>query len=122
MAKIISYDKENDILVIHKGFSNGERFKGNIEIGDLILDLSTKMRIRGMELMNAGENLKGFLKLARFKKDVLNHVKDANFNVNIRGNSMSLALILITIKSKKEQEIPAKILVPTSEPVLCLSS
>ena len=55
MARIISYDKENDILVAHKGFSEGERFKGNIDIGDLVLDMSTKMRVRGIEISNASK-------------------------------------------------------------------
>ena len=45
----VYYDKENDILSIHKGFSSDEKFKGNIDVGKLILDVSTQGKIRGIE-------------------------------------------------------------------------
>ncbi len=41
MEKIITYDEENDILAIHKGFNKDEKFDGCIDVGDIILDLST---------------------------------------------------------------------------------
>lgn len=37
------YDKKHDILAIHKGFLR-EKFKGNLDVGDLILDISTRNR------------------------------------------------------------------------------
>ena len=77
--------------MVHKGFSAGERFKGNIEIGDLILDLSTKMRIRGIEILNAWEYLKEFLKAAKAGKNILERIKDIKFNATIKGNSTTLA-------------------------------
>jgi uncharacterized protein YuzE len=118
MVKRVSYDKEFDILAVHKGFSNGERFKGNIEIGDLILDLSTKMRIRGIEILNAREYLKEFLKAVHTKKNVLENIKDIKFTAAVKGESITLAITIITEVEKRREEIPAKIAVPISEPIM----
>lgn len=56
----MNYDAENDILFMHKGFSKYEKFKGNIDAGDIVLDMSTKGRIVGIEILNASEFLKAF--------------------------------------------------------------
>ncbi len=115
MVKIATYDKENDILAVHNGFSEDEKFKGNIEVGDLVLDLSTKMRIRGIEIMNASEYLKDFLKLANVKKNVLEHLKDVKLTAAIKGESITIGMILIAEMPKRE--VPARIAVPISAPV-----
>jgi len=109
MNKTISYDKGNDILAIHKGFSSDEKFKGNIDAGDLILDVSTKGRIRGIEIMNAIEFFKEF----NIGKRILTHINDAQFTSTIKPNSVMLGII---IKSENA-EIPAKIAVPLEMPV-----
>ena len=51
------YDAQNDIFSIHKGFLQGEHFERNDEHRDLILDISTRERIVGIELMNASRIL-----------------------------------------------------------------
>ena len=103
MNKLFYYDKEQDILSIHKGFSKEEAFHGNIDIGDLILDMSTKSRIRGIELLNASQFLHEFLKNMDLKQ-----VTDADFSVIQKPNSL-----VITIMFKSEKELlPAKIAVP----------
>jgi uncharacterized protein YuzE len=102
--KRISYDKENDLLFIHKGFYENEKFKTNIDIGDLILDLSTKKRIVGIEIINASEFLKEF----GIGKSTMENMEDAKFEAQIKPNSIIIGLKL---KTKKE-EIPAKIAVP----------
>jgi uncharacterized protein YuzE len=114
----VSYDKQNDILAVHKGFSAGEKFKGNIEVGDLVLDLSTRMRIRGIEIMNASEYLKEFLELAHTKENVLQNLKDVKFNAEVKGESITLALVLVASFAGKQEEIPAKIAVPMTEPIM----
>lgn len=118
MAKIISYDKENDILVAHKGFSEGERFKCNIDVGDLVLDMSTKMRIRGIEISNASSYLKEFLRLAHTRKNVLENVRDIRFSAVIKGESIAVELIIIAEMEDIRKEIPAKIAVPISSPIM----
>ena len=109
MTKTTSYDKEYDILTIHKGFNDDERFKGNIDIGDLVLDVSTKGKIRGIEIMNATKFFKDF----KIKKSNLENMSDADFNASLKPNSIILG---INIKSK-QKEMPAKIAVPLQNPI-----
>ena len=105
MNKKITYDKKNDILVIHKGFSNDERFKGNIDAGDLILDVSSKERIRGIEIMNAAQ----FLGNLKITKKMLENISDAEFNANVKSSGIIIGLVL---KSKNVPEVATKIAVP----------
>lgn len=109
MVKVLSYDKENDILFIHKGFTADEKFKGNIDIGELILDVSTKGRIRGIEIMNASRFLKEF----KIEKSMLEELVDAKFNVTIKPNSIVIGILFV---SKNKEELPAKIAVPLTSP------
>ncbi|MBT4174052.1 DUF2283 domain-containing protein [archaeon] len=101
---MISYDKENDIFAIHKGFASDEKFKGNIDVGDLILDVSTKERIVGIEILNASVFLKEF----GVSKEILEGFIDVKFNVVTKGNTISIGIILKT----KDVEKPIKIAVP----------
>jgi len=111
MNKHIFYDKENDILSIHKGFASDERFKGNIDVGDLVLDVSTQGRIKGLEIMNAQNFFKDF----DINKKILNNITCAGFNADIKPNSI---IITIRVKGKNlKQEIPAKIAVPLELPI-----
>ncbi len=107
--KIVSYDKNNDILVIHKGFASDETFKGNIDIGDLIIDVSTRGRIRGLEIMNASSFIQEFT----VKKEILPQLEDADFNADLKPNSIILTIIL----KSKECEVPAKVAVPLEAPL-----
>ena len=110
MSKLIFYDKENDILSIHKGFSRDEKFKGNIDVGELVLDVSTKGRIRGVEIMNATKFFKEF----EIEKKILENIINAEFNASIKPNSIIVGLVL---KAKNiKHEIPAKIAVPLETP------
>jgi len=104
MAKVVSYDRENDILAVHKGFSVEEKFKGNIDIGDVVLDISTQGRVVGIELINASTFLADF----GIKKKMLESMKDASFTASVKPKSI---LISLAIKALG-QEIPAKIAVP----------
>jgi uncharacterized protein YuzE len=110
MNKLVFYDKENDILSIHKGFSNDEKFKGNVDVGELILDISSKGKIRGIEVMNATEFFKEF----DIGKKILENITDADFNASIKPNSITIGIIF---KAKNiKHEIPAKIAVPLEVP------
>jgi len=108
MTKIVSYDKENDILSIHKGFDKDEKFKGNIDVGELVLDVSTRGRIRGIEIMNATEFFKDF----DIGKSILENLKDANFTASLNPNRIMLGILVKT----ENKEIPAKIAVPLEVP------
>lgn len=110
MTKLVFYDEQNDILSIHNGFTKDEKFKGNIDVGELVLDVSSRGRIRGIEIMNATKFLKEF----DLRKEILKDIVDANFNASIRPNSI---ILTISIKAKNiENEIPAKIAVPMETP------
>lgn len=115
MAKIdkkIGYDEENDILSIHKGFSSDERFKGNIDVGELVLDVSTKGRIRGIEIINATRFFKEF----SIEKKTLKSLIDAQFNATVGPNSIMVGIVF---KAKNvKHEITAKVAVPLEAPVM----
>ena len=108
MTKIVSYDKENDILSIHKGFDKDEKFKGNIDVGELILDVSTRGRVKGIEILNATEFFKDF----EIGRTILSHMKDANFTASLNPNRIMLGILIKT----ERKEIPAKIAVPLEIP------
>lgn len=103
------FDKENDILTIHNGFSSDEKFKGNIDAGEIVFDVSTKGRIRGIEIMKASSFLK------EFDISSLENLSDAEFNASSNPNGIVLGL---TMKLKNiKKEIPAKIVVPLERPI-----
>ena len=104
MSKQASYDKENDVLFMHQGFASDEKFKGNIDVGNLVLDVSTKGRIRGVEIMNAS----AFLEELRIGKKALEDMESADFTAQISHNSITITLFL----KSGAQEIPARIAVP----------
>ena len=104
MITTVSYDKEFDILFIHKGFSSDEQFTCNLDLGDLILDISTKQRVRGLEIMNASRFLKEFSIDERY----LCYIQDVDFKAILKPQSIVISLLL---KSNK-MEIPVKIAVP----------
>ncbi len=106
MAKLIFYDKENDILSLHKTLLSDEKFKGNVDAGQFILDVSTKGRVIGIEVMNAIDFFREF----NVGKDILENLSAANFHVNMRPDGI---IVGIVFKAKNlKQDIPAKIAVP----------
>ena len=114
MGKLLSYDKENDILVIHRGFTSDEKFKGNIDVGDIVLDVSTNGKIRGIEVFNASQFLKPFVEKGK-EEGILGSIIDADFNTKIKPNGIIISLV---IKSKNKSDIPATIAVPLEKPIL----
>ena len=96
--KLISYDLDCDILFIHNGYDADEKFKGNFDIGDIVLDVSNKGKVRGIEVMNASEYL-------QLNTDVLNHLTDFEFQVDQYKNRIGITLVLIADQIKKEKDI-----------------
>ena len=109
MRKIVSYDERNDIFFIHNGFLKGEKFYGNEMIGDLVLDVSTKRRIVGIEILNATRYLKPF----GITEEILTALTDAHLEATLTHDSATLSLILQT----KNKEIPVKIAVALETPI-----
>lgn len=104
MEKIVSYDQVNDILFVHNGYKKEEKFKGNIDIGDFILDISSKGNVRGIEILNASENLKQF----KITKNILLNLKDANLIVEVSKSGVIIVLKFISF----EKELPFTLAVP----------
>ncbi len=100
------YDSTNDILSIHKGFKNGEKFKTNIDIGSVILDMSNKGRIIGIELMNATDF---------FQKKSLD-ITNADFNADVTPKNIIIQLSLKVNGSSTM--LPATIAVPLEKPLM----
>lgn len=103
--KTIDYNKKYDILTIHNGFEKDERFESNIDIGDLVLDVSTTGKIRGIEILNASD----FLQEWGVTKSLLKELADAKFTAIRKHNAI---IISLTILASDAREIPAKIAVP----------
>lgn len=101
--KKVSYDKENDILFLHKGFSEGDGFKGNIDVGDLVLDISKKGAVRGIEIFNASTFFKEF----KIGPSMMDSADDVKFDASIKPGSIVLGFVFKTKKGK----IPAKVAV-----------
>ncbi len=110
MKKKFSYDKENDILFIHKGFEEGDKFKGNIDIGDIILDLSAKGKIRGVEVLNASRFFSDLVEKKTFLE-----LTGADFKA-VLGSSGIILKMFFKFKGMKEK-VPARIAVPLEAPV-----
>ena len=96
--KIISYDSSSDILFIHNGYGLDEKFKGNFDVGDIVLDVSNKGKVKGIEFMNASEYLK-------LNSDLLSHLTDFEFHVDQYKNRIGITLVLIADQIKKEKDI-----------------
>ncbi len=111
MKKIIRYDTQNDILFVHNGFGKSEKFETNIVAGDLVLDLSTKGRVRGIEFLNATKFLEGF----GIDEKMLENLADVEFKASVNRDSVILDLILDTKSTKHDAAV--KIVVPLSEPI-----
>jgi len=93
--KTIDYDLENDIF----SFSNGEKSKASLDIGDFVLDVSHNNLISGMEIMDASENL-------GIDKKVLNSIKSMRMSVNYKTNNVYVLLMILFKKNDKEVNIP----------------
>lgn len=108
MTKTIDYDEIEDILFIHEGFKPDEKFKGNIDLGNIIFDLSTNGRIVGVEIINASEFFKEF-KLS--VKDLKN-IEQASIKSLVKKDSLIVFLALKTNKAETRIPIAAPLAVP----------
>ncbi len=100
----ISIDKKHGLLSMHKGFSSKEKFASNIVVGDVVLDISSAGRVRGVEILDLKRFLEDFTLNAQ---EILDNLTSASFDVAERSES-----VLITITFTTEQEsFPARLAV-----------
>jgi len=103
MKKTFSYDKKNDILFVHMGFSSDEKFLTNIESGNFIFDVSTKNAINGLEIFNASDYFEN-----------LNEAIDVEFTVNVKKTNIVVNLIL----KERNKVLNEKIIVSLEDKIL----
>ncbi len=102
MTKFFVYDKKEDIFFFHKGLQTNEKFKGNIDIGDIILDMSTKGRIVGIEILNASK----FFKEVGIGISFLEKVNSKNIELKSKLTSQMMTVFIIFNVNKTRQSIP----------------
>lgn len=103
MNKKIKYDKENDILYVHKG----KKVADSLPIGDFIVEFSHENKVVGMEVLNASKNLSVMVEHDISRED-LSSIVDADVKMRHSGN---LALVFLKILyerrgEEKEERIP----------------
>ena len=89
---MIRYDSKEDILLVHEGYKPDETFKGNIDLGEIVLDLSTKGRVVGIEIMNA----KKFFNELGFSGENLKKITKATIKATITKGSL---IVFLTVKA-----------------------
>jgi uncharacterized protein YuzE len=93
--KTIDYDSENDIFF----FSNGDKLKASIDIGDFILDISHDDLVCGIEIIYASENL-------GVSKEALKDVQNMKMSVTYKINHVYVLLMITFKKDGKEVNVP----------------
>lgn len=86
------YNKTEDILVVgkHKKY---RKVKASIDIGEVILDVSTRGSIIGIEILNASKNI-------GIPKESLLGIKDVSFNVRYGLDCTMARLVLYLDKER----------------------
>lgn len=108
MSEVISYDEVEDILFIHKGFKSDEKFKGNIDLGNIIFDLSTKGRVVGIEIMNASK----FFREVGLNPKQLKKIRKASIRSIVTHNSLIVFLGIKTERIETKIPIPVALSMP----------
>ena len=110
---ILDYDKENDILFIHR---KDIKTKGSVEVmgGDIVIDFSKDKEVVGIEIMNASELLKNF----DITKSMLSQSIAGDIKVSQQRNVLFLTLVLKMPKNiEKEAILTVPSLVSKPSPV-----
>jgi uncharacterized protein YuzE len=103
MVKTIDYDGEHDMLYVHNGYESGEKFSTNQILGDLVLDISTKGRVVGLEIMNASSYLRDF----NVDRPMLQNLTDVAMQAQSKDGCITIGLVF----RSRMAEVPAKIAV-----------
>jgi uncharacterized protein YuzE len=96
----LDYDRKNDILYLYKQ----GKFKGNVEVGDFVLDFDKEKRVMGLEILNASENLRNL----GITKQILTQATEAKLKSHQKNSSILISFVL----SIAGKETPALIAMP----------
>jgi len=98
------YDPENDSLFIYKK----TKIKGSVEVGDIIVDISTDGKIKGIEMLNASEILKNLG--LKNPKEILNTIKSVSIRAVYKQDSIMVYYsILSKVKVSSSIAVPVKV-------------
>ena len=97
---MLDYDKENDILFIHR---KDIKTKGSVEVmgGDIVIDFSKDKEVVGIEIMNASELLKAF----DITEDMLSKAFAGDIRVAQQRNVLFLTIVLKMPKNVEKEAI-----------------
>lgn len=101
---IVLYDKESDILSVGKN----EKVKFSIDIGEIILDVSSRGSIIGADFLNFSKNFK-------MSKKEISEIHKAIFNVKYNPNYI---LVMIMLYRKQKEPLPIPISLNTDRATL----
>lgn len=88
----ISYDAEENILVV----SRGRKVRASIEVGDFIVDVDVDGFISGIEILNASETLK-------LSEEQLKGLRDVDMLVNYKPHYACIYLMMKFEQKEKER-------------------
>lgn len=92
--KKVKYDKNQDILYVHKGGKEAD----SLPIGDFIVEFSHDNKVVGIEVLNASKNLSAITEHDISKED-LQSIMDADVRMSTSGR---LALVFLKFVYKKK--------------------
>ncbi len=96
----INYDEPNDVLYIYKEGS----VKGNIKMGNFVIDITSKGNVIGLEILDATKTL------PNFSKELLKSATGAKIVIIKKGDSIT---IIFGIISNMQPEKEATLVIPS---------
>ncbi len=118
MTKKAYYDQEGDILFVHKGYTKNDPFAGNVDSGDVILDISKYGKVRGIEILNASNFLKDLD--VDDCKQILDHVKDITFESKIVRGTLMLIIKVYYVLNNVEEVMRIPYSMRAEAPIACV--
>ena len=100
-----NYDRKYGLLAIHHGFEKDDEFLINIVRGDVILDISKKHQVVGIELLNMS-----ILEPFGITDTVLKNMDSMDFEVHEQSKG-----VVIELRIQAEKEYKAMIAMPLDE-------
>lgn len=96
--KLLPYRADVDIFFVSKGFRSNESFLTNELFGDVVLDISTKNEVRGVEILRAVRFFESF----GIDESFLRQVKSGDFSVVRQDDDYVISLKMRTRGQVKE--------------------
>lgn len=103
---LFDYDGENDSLYIYK---KGVKVKGSLDLGNIILDISTDEKVVGLEILDASKVMKNLA--VKSPQSFLENIKEASIRAEYRPGVITVYYL---IHSEMKEPVTSSILVPVN--------